>query len=133
MKNYLKKRFASRLDDEKGLSTLEWILLVAAVGGLATAGVIIVKNAVGEAGDTVSVEDRLVSVAQLEVDIVMWAYTIPATNQETSLETKCEGLFRDDDKDAKRLRNWRGEFKFEWNAIAPTNTYQDGECKVSER
>ena len=37
--------------DERGLSTLEWILLVAAVGGLATIGVIVVRGAVNETDD----------------------------------------------------------------------------------
>ena len=36
---------------EGGLSTLEWILLVAAVGGLATIGVLVVRGAVGETED----------------------------------------------------------------------------------
>ncbi len=36
---------------ESGLSTLEWILLVAAVGGLALVGVLIARGAVEEAGD----------------------------------------------------------------------------------
>ena len=34
--------------DERGLTTLEWLLLVAAVGGLATIGVVVVRNAAGE-------------------------------------------------------------------------------------
>ena len=37
--------------DERGLSTLEWILLVAAVGGLATIGVIVVRGAADDTGD----------------------------------------------------------------------------------
>ena len=37
--------------NERGLSTLEWILLVAAVGGLATIGVIVVRGAVDETDD----------------------------------------------------------------------------------
>ncbi len=34
--------------DERGLTTLEWLLLVAAVGGLATIGIVVVRNAAGD-------------------------------------------------------------------------------------
>jgi len=37
--------------NERGLSTLEWILLVAAVGGLATIGVIVVRGAADDTAD----------------------------------------------------------------------------------
>ena len=38
---------------ERGLSTLEWILLVAAVGGIATLGVLMVRSANNEASEQV--------------------------------------------------------------------------------
>ena len=38
---------------ESGLSTLEWILLVAAVGGIATLGVLMVRSANNEASEEV--------------------------------------------------------------------------------
>ncbi len=39
---------AISLDDESGLSTLEWILIVSAVVGLATVGVILVRTSLGD-------------------------------------------------------------------------------------
>ena len=50
--------------DERGLSTLEWILLVAAVGGLATMGVFIVRNATDATSDQVDGETDQVAVAK---------------------------------------------------------------------
>ncbi len=44
---------------ESGLSTLEWILLVAAVGGLATIGVIVVRGAVDETDDRTQDQTQL--------------------------------------------------------------------------
>ena len=38
--------------DERGISTLEWILLVAAVGGIATLGVLLVRGANNEASES---------------------------------------------------------------------------------
>ncbi len=42
---------------ERGISTLEWILLVAAVGGIATLGILIVRRGYGEAGEQVDGEE----------------------------------------------------------------------------
>ena len=40
--------------DERGLTTLEWLLLVAAVGGLATIGIVVVRGAAGETKNEIS-------------------------------------------------------------------------------
>lgn len=40
--------------DERGLTTLEWLLLVAAVGGLATIGIVVVRGAAGDTRNEVS-------------------------------------------------------------------------------
>ena len=49
--------------DERGLSTLEWILIVAAVGGLATMGIFIVRNATDASSDQVDGETDQTMVA----------------------------------------------------------------------
>lgn len=54
-----------RAAGESGLGTLEWILIVAAVGGLATLGVLIARGATDQAGESVDESmDRLVAVAE---------------------------------------------------------------------
>ncbi len=51
--------------DERGLSTLEWMLIVAAVGGLATLGVLIVRSSLGSPDDMEdTVDDPTVMAAR---------------------------------------------------------------------
>ncbi len=59
---HLMKRPSSPARDELGLSTLEWILLVAAVAGLATIGTLVVRGAVTGS------EERTASNAELSGD-----------------------------------------------------------------
>ena len=55
--------------DEVGLSTLEWILLVAAVGGLATMGVFLVRNATDATSEQVDGEtDQALTASQAEAE-----------------------------------------------------------------
>ncbi len=49
-------------DQESGLSTLEWILLVAAVGGLATIGIIVVRGSLSDSDDRVQSNAELTGV-----------------------------------------------------------------------
>ncbi len=52
--------------DERGLSTLEWMLLVAAVGGLATLGVLIVRSSLGSTDDIEETVDNPTVMAARE-------------------------------------------------------------------
>ncbi len=52
--------------DERGLSTLEWMLLVAAVGGLATLGVLIVRSSLGGTDDIEETVDNPTVMAARE-------------------------------------------------------------------
>ncbi len=130
--------------DEKGLSTLEWILLVAAVGGLATAGVIIVRNAVGSAGDDVEGGERLEAIAQEEVDEAMrrteGSKSSPVTTLEavaahaaapainaTDIRKRCDINFfywgGSPTDEIFPLRKWRGQFIMKYvEATAGTGT-----------
>ena len=119
--------FNSIAREEKGLSTLEWILLVAAVGGLATAGVIIVRNAVGGAGDQVDDTARTERLAQRDVNQVMRTkkdgtvendnaihYSeirgeVQATANPSPPYKRCSFDYRLDDG-SYPLRKWRGAF-----------------------
>ena len=113
--------------DETGLSTLEWILLVAAVGGLATAGVIIVRNAVGGAGDQVDDTARLERLAQIDANKAITRrpnggyHGVP---HEDEVRTRCNlnyehQISRTDSTKIKPLLHWRGQFTFRY--VEPTN------------
>ena len=121
------RSFSFTARDEKGLSTLEWILLVAAVGGLATAGVIIVRNAVSSSGDQVDDTARLERIAQTEVDEWMQVDQGDATTKQTpdavsagtnptnaEIAARCDldGIWYTDAAGTKSypLRKWRGQF-----------------------
>ena len=52
--------------DERGLSTLEWLLIVAAVGGLATLGVLIVRSSLGSTDDIEETVDNPTVMAARE-------------------------------------------------------------------
>ncbi len=108
-------------NDERGLSTLEWILLVAAVGGLATAGVIIVRNAVGGAGDQVNDEARNERLAQRDVNEFVGFYddrnepeVDNSLTKTTSSDVRKRCSFSHEKTAAavqlKSLRKWRGAF-----------------------
>lgn len=109
--------------DERGLSTLEWILLVAAVGGLATAGVIIVRNAVGGAGDQVDDTARTERIAQREVDAIMRQTStggdagtdnggITPRILDSDIRTRCKIDYKQtiSNRDVFPNRKWRGSF-----------------------
>ncbi len=107
-------------NDERGLSTLEWILLVAAVGGLATAGVIIVRNAVGGAGDQVDDEARTERLAQDDTNKAIRTspsgaivsdgdITYHMLNGTNNQKNRCDINYQLDDG-TYPMRKWRGSF-----------------------
>ena len=48
------RRFLKKREDESGLTTLEWLLIVAAVAGLAALAVVLVQNVVGDTAEQIS-------------------------------------------------------------------------------
>ena len=48
------RRFLQKREDESGLTTLEWLLIVAAVAGLAALAVVLVQNVVGDTAEQIS-------------------------------------------------------------------------------
>ena len=124
--------FSSIARDEKGLSTLEWILLVAAVGGLATAGVIIVRNAVGGAGDQVDDNARTERLAQRDVNTAMRTLntgTIVSGSDNAAKDATItwghiqERCSFDRQVDGKYpLRRWRGSFTLKFVTETVTGT-----------
>ena len=136
------RSFSFTARDEKGLSTLEWILLVAAVGGLATAGVIIVRNAVSSSGDQVDDTARLERIAQTEVDEWMLqgkgttstagtketlnATTVP-TDANVAIRCDLDYFYYTDTSATKAypLRKWRGQFTLKVVSGTGSGTHVD--------
>ena len=59
------RRFLKKREDESGLTTLEWLLIVAAVAGLAALAVVLVQNVVTETAEQISSSSARVTAAQL--------------------------------------------------------------------
>lgn len=55
-------------DDESGLTTLEWLLIVAAVAGLAALAVVLVTNVVDDTSEQISGSDTRETAARLAAD-----------------------------------------------------------------
>ena len=56
---------AGRRGDERGLTTLEWLLIVAAVAGLAALAVVLVQGVVEDTSDAIAEEHPRVKAAEL--------------------------------------------------------------------
>lgn len=83
------------LCDERGFSTLEWILVVAAVSGLATLGIIIIQRSLSSSG-------RPFEEGQSDLEFIAQEDANSANSQ-----TAC-------DVDEGELKKWDGLFTFNW-------------------
>ena len=64
----LKQAFSGRLPqrrDDSGLTTLEWLLIVAAVAGLAALAVVLVQNVVSETGEQIAGSSARLTAAKV--------------------------------------------------------------------
>lgn len=61
----------SRKRDESGLTTLEWLLIVAAVAGLAALAVVLVQSTVGETADQISGSSARETASKLAAEEIM--------------------------------------------------------------
>ena len=52
--------------DERGLTTLEWLLILAAVAGLAAVAVVVVQGAVEDTSEAIAAENPRITAAALE-------------------------------------------------------------------
>ncbi|MYD86312.1 MAG: hypothetical protein F4144_00965 [Acidimicrobiaceae bacterium] len=73
--------------DESGLTTLEWLLIVAAVAGLAALAVVLVTNVVGETSEQISGSSARETGAIIAADTLMNDSLRAATNQPASVNT----------------------------------------------
>lgn len=70
----LRRRIARRLPerrDDSGLTTLEWLLIVAAVAGLAALAVVLVTNVVGSTSEQISGSSARLTAAKVAASAVV--------------------------------------------------------------
>ena len=71
----------SRRDDESGLTTLEWLLIVAAVAGLAALAVVLVQNVVDRTAEQVSSSSARYTAAVVAAQQIIDNANRPAAEQ----------------------------------------------------
>ena len=92
------------LRTEVGLTTLEWLLIVAAVAGLAALAVVLVQNVVDETAEEISGNNARITAAQVaaaritsDARLNLPAMTEPANNSASHAATTAR-----DDKSARK-------------------------------
>ena len=86
LKNAISRRLPQRRDDS-GLTTLEWLLIVAAVAGLAALAVVLVSQVVSDTSEDIAGQSARLTAAQLAADeITRRAAQLPATSVDTASE-----------------------------------------------
>ena len=101
LKQAISRRLPQRRDDS-GLTTLEWLLIVAAVAGLAALAVVLVSQVVSDTSEDIAGQSARLTAAQLAADgITDRASDLPATSvdelvkwvqQRRDFERRCERL-----------------------------------------
>ena len=61
----IRRKFRQRRADESGLTTLEWLLIVAAVAGLAALAVVLVQNVVNDTAEQISGSNARATAAKV--------------------------------------------------------------------
>ena len=93
---------ARRRRDDSGLTTLEWLLIVAAVAGLAALAVVLVTNVVGDTSEQISGQSARLTAARVAAD-------------ELTTKARGEDPIADDDDDAADARN--SKYKSDCNEL----------------
>ena len=70
LKNAISRRLPQRRDDS-GLTTLEWLLIVAAVAGLAALAVVLVQNVVSETSEQIAGSSARKTAASIAADEIV--------------------------------------------------------------
>jgi type II secretory pathway pseudopilin PulG len=86
----LRRRVFHARDDESGLTTLEWLLIVAAVAGLAALAVVLVTNVVDQTSEQISGSSARVTAARVAAQEIVSQAAAPAASQPASANTWVE-------------------------------------------
>jgi hypothetical protein len=86
LKQAISRRLPRRRDDS-GLTTLEWLLIVAAVAGLAALAVVLVRNVVTETAESIASNSARIQAAQFEAaDVTEKALAISPINTQDLID-----------------------------------------------
>ena len=98
----LRRRVSRARRDERGLTTLEWLLIVAAVAGLAALAVVLVTNVVDDTSEQISGSSARVTAARVAAQAIVDDADRDATDQTVNAKewddwvkhyrTKCDRL-----------------------------------------
>lgn len=75
-----------RRDDERGLTTLEWLLIVAAVAGIAALAVVLVQNVVSDVSEQIAGSNARVVAAKLAGEQIERDAKRPKDDQPATIE-----------------------------------------------
>ena len=82
-----RRRWPERRADESGLTTLEWLLIVAAVAGLAALAVVLVQNVVGETSEQIAGSSARQTAATIAADQIIRDANRSGADQPNSANT----------------------------------------------
>ena len=103
-------------DDQSGLTTLEWLLIVAAVAGLAALAVVLVQNVVGDTAEEISGSSARRTAALLSANELARLAKRDAAEQPAT---------------AKIYKDWKNYYRAKCRRIGIT--YSDAGIKVDPR
>ena len=105
LRQTISRRLPKRPDD-RGLTTLEWLLIVAAVAGLAALAVVLVQNVVSDTSEQIAGSSARLTAAKVAADeIIAAAKNVPdQTGTATEAIAKYEALAADFGTDCNRLK-----------------------------
>ena len=89
LKNAISRRLPQRRDDS-GLTTLEWLLIVAAVAGLAALAVVLVQNVVSETSEQIAGSSARETAAKIAAVSIMEDSDRDADDQPAGAKTMAE-------------------------------------------
>ena len=82
-----RRRWPKGRADESGLTTLEWLLIVAAVAGLAALAVVLVQNVVGETSEQIAGSSARQTAATIAADQIIRDSNRSGADQPASANT----------------------------------------------
>ena len=89
----LKEAIGSRLPqrrDDSGLTTLEWLLIVAAVAGLAALAVVLVQNVVSDTSEQIAGNSARMTSARVQADDINQQFRRRPANRRRTRRRQCQ-------------------------------------------